>query len=187
MKSLVETATTKIPADVTVTCKSRVITVTGPRGKLVRNMKHIRAQMSANKASFNITLNSCKKKEKALLRTVCSHVSNMITGVTKGYKYSMRCVHAHFPINANFVDDGKQVEIRNFLGEKRVRRIKMVDGVIASRNPKTKDQIDLEGNSLEDVSLMASQIHGCTLVRNKDIRKFLDGIYVQTKTNIETE
>ena len=106
MKSLVETATTKIPADgmlgntifflfflvwvvwalifvVTVTCKSRVITVTGPRGKLVRNMKHIRAQMSANKASFNITLNSCKKKEKALLRTVCSHVSNMITGVTK--------------------------------------------------------------------------------------------------------
>ncbi len=40
----------------------------------------------------------------------------------------MRLVYAHFPININIVEDGKVVEIRNFLGEKRVRVAKMLPG-----------------------------------------------------------
>lgn len=56
----------------------------------------------------------------ACIRTICSHVENMITGVTKGYLYKMRFCYAHFPINVSIT--GKIVEIRNFLGEKRVRR-----------------------------------------------------------------
>lgn len=56
----------------------------------------------------------------ACIRTICSHVENMITGVTKGYLYKMRFCYAHFPINVSIT--GKTVEIRNFLGEKRVRR-----------------------------------------------------------------
>lgn len=56
----------------------------------------------------------------ACIRTICSHVENMITGVTKGYLYKMRFIYAHFPINVSIT--GKTVEIRNFLGEKRVRR-----------------------------------------------------------------
>lgn len=56
----------------------------------------------------------------ACIRTICSHVDNMITGVTKGYLYKMRFCYAHFPINVSIT--GRVVEIRNFLGEKRVRR-----------------------------------------------------------------
>lgn len=40
--------------------------------------------------------------------------------MTKGYLYKMRFCYAHFPINVSIA--GKIVEIRNFLGEKRVRR-----------------------------------------------------------------
>ena len=43
----------------------------------------------------------------------------------------MRLVYAHFPININIVEDGKVVEIRNFLGEKRVRVAKMLPGARA--------------------------------------------------------
>jgi ribosomal protein L6P/L9E len=32
----------------------------------------------------------------------------------------MRFVYAHFPINASIGGDGKSIEIRNFLGEKKV-------------------------------------------------------------------
>lgn len=52
----------------------------------------------------------------------------MIKGVTKGFEYKMRLVYAHFPINANITDDGTNIEIRNFLGEKRVRIVKMLPG-----------------------------------------------------------
>ena len=40
----------------------------------------------------------------------------------------MRLVYAHFPINVNIEDGGKLVEIRNFLGEKRVRAVNMLPG-----------------------------------------------------------
>ena len=55
-------------------------------------------------------------------------LQNLITGVTKGYEYKMRLVYAHFPININIEDGGKIIEIRNFLGEKRVRIVKMLPG-----------------------------------------------------------
>jgi large subunit ribosomal protein L9e len=55
-------------------------------------------------------------------------LQNLITGVTKGYEYKMRLVYAHFPININIEDAGKTIEIRNFLGEKRVRIVKMLAG-----------------------------------------------------------
>lgn len=55
-------------------------------------------------------------------------VQNLIKGVSAGFEYKMRLVYAHFPINVNIEDGGKLVEIRNFLGEKRVRAVNMLPG-----------------------------------------------------------
>lgn len=123
---------------------------------------------------------------KILHRTVCSHIENMITGVTKGFMYKMRFCYAHFPINVSAVkDNGKDVvEIRNFLGEKKVRRVELMEGVHYVRTADVKDQIEISGIDINKVSLSCARIAQSTLVRNKDIRKFLDGIYVSEKVNI---
>ena len=47
-----------------------------------------------------------------------------------------------------------------------------------------KDELVLEGNCINEVSQTAAQVHGVTLVKRKDIRKFLDGIYVSEKSTI---
>ena len=110
----------------------------------------------------------------------------MITGVTKGFLYKMRFCYAHFPINVSAVKEGGKdvVEIRNFLGEKKVRRVALLDGVNYVRTADVKDQIEISGIDITKVSLSCAQISQQTLVRNKDIRKFLDGIYVSEKVNI---
>lgn len=64
----------------------------------------------------------------------------------------MRFVYAHFPINVNVINDGGEVEIRNFLGEKMVRRIKMLEGVKIEHSTAQKDEIILTGNDLDNVS-----------------------------------
>lgn len=76
---------------------------------------------------------------------------------------------------------------RNFLGEKLVRRVVMRAGVDVEASKNQKDELQLSGNSLEDVSQSAADIQQICRVRNKDIRKFLDGLYVSERTNIEVE
>jgi large subunit ribosomal protein L9e len=119
------------------------------------------------------------RKQLACVRTICSHIENLFTGVTQGFTYKMRFVYSHFPINVTL--SGDDVEIRNFLGEKRVRKIKLLPGVKYDRSANVKDEILLSGIDIAAVSLTAAQIQQATNIRHKDLRKFLDGIYVSEK------
>merc|ERR1719433_735161 len=82
-----------------------------------------------------------KSKQLSMLRTCCSHISNLFDGVEKRFQYTMRLVYAHFPINANITNGGKTVEIRNFLGEKIVRTVNMLPGVIIEKSAAAKDEL----------------------------------------------
>lgn len=102
---------------VKVHIKTRQVTVEGPRGKLTKNLGHVSVSFSQpTKDVINIEMHHGSRKNAATLRTVRTIINNMITGVTKGYKYKMRYVYAHFPINVN-LDKNKEtglweVEIR---------------------------------------------------------------------------
>lgn len=169
-----------IPAGVKVEVKSRVVKVTGPRGTLQRDFRHLKLQIEVQPKSVTVALWFGGRKQLACVRTVVSHIKNMITGVTKGFEYKMRFVYAHFPVNVT-IDKGTKVEIRNFLGEKVVRKIDMLDGVTITRTDKVKDEVVLVGNDIDNVSQSAANIQQSCLVKRKDIRKFLDGIYVSEK------
>lgn len=180
------------PVDIEV--KARRVTVSGPLGKLERKFGHINMDVRKMKATeagvelaegeedrdvIKVDLWFASRKQLACVRTICSHIENMITGVTRGFLYKMRFVYSHFPINVTL--NGGNVEIRNFLGEKRVRKVPLLEGVKYVRSDNVKDQIELSGIDIAMVSLTAAQIQQTTSVRRKDLRKFLDGIYVSEK------
>lgn len=74
------------------------------------------------------------------------------------------------------------------------------EGVTAAISTKQKDEIIIDGNDLQLVSqagrsfgfkwllntlsFSAASIQQSTSVKNKDIRKFLDGVYVSEKTTV---
>ena len=66
----------------------------------------------------------------------------------------MRYVYAHFPITINITSEreNKVVEIRNFLGERNVRKVNMLDGVEVYPSKDQKDELIIEGNDVENVS-----------------------------------
>lgn len=189
MKTISTSQLVNIPEGVKVEIKARQIRVTGPRGVLTKSMKHtdMETELVSNKKQIKITLWHAGRKHSACLRTVCTHIQNMIKGVTNGFKYKMRLVYAHFPINANVTDNGNAIEIRNFLGERVLRRVEMLPGVKVEISKDQKDELALTGNDIENVSQSAASIRQSVLVKEKDIRKFLDGIYVSEKGEIKTE
>jgi len=185
MKTIHSSLQLKIPEDITATVNNRVVSIKGKRGMLRKSFKHTQLDVKMiGKKRLQAEKWFGNRKDIATVRTVISHVENMIKGVTLGYRYKMKSVYAHFPINIAIQDDGATVEVRNFLGEKYVRRVSMSAGVKCVQTGQ-KDEIAVEGNDLELVSQSAAQIQQCVLVKNKDIRKFLDGIYVSDKESIE--
>merc|ERR1712048_1176474 len=101
-----------------------------------------------------------------------------------GFLYKMCFVYAHFPINVAITNKDSRVEIRNFLGEKIVRTVDALGDTTVKRSADVKDEIVLQGNSIDDVSRTCALIQQICEVKRKDIRKFLDGIYVSYKGNI---
>ncbi|KAJ5811819.1 hypothetical protein N7474_008120 [Penicillium riverlandense] len=161
----------------------------GPRGKLVKDLSHLAVTFGRpEKNVISIELHHGIRKGVATLRTVRTIINNLIIGVTRGFLYKMRYVYAHFPINVNIEKNPEtgvaELEIRNFLGEKYVRRVTAQPGVEIITSPNVKDELQLSGNSLEGVSQSAADIQQICRVRNKDIRKFLDGLYVSERGNI---
>lgn len=172
-----------VPEDVKVEIAARRVKVTGPRGVLEREFKHVAIEMTQLPGKVRVAVWFGKRKEIACIRTICSHIQNMIKGVTKGFQFKMRSAYCHFPINVSIVDNKKGIEIRNYMGEKRVRRIKMI-GDVTIETTDQKDEFVLRGTCIESVSQSAAMIQQSTAAKNKDCRIFLDGIYVSERSTV---
>lgn len=165
--------------------KARHFIVKGPRGELSRLMRHTHADIrKVEDGKLRVDVWHGNRKDISKINTTVSTLRNMIIGVTRGFRYKLRFVYAHFPINVTCADDKKSCEIRNFLGEKRIRKVEMHGDVVCYRSDGVKDELIVEGSDVEIVSQCAAMVHHVCLVKKKDIRKFLDGIYVSDKGHI---
>ena len=183
MKYLNKNCEIEIPKGVEVTIKSRIVTVKGPRGELTKNFRHIKADLKKEGDKIHINLYLTTYKQSAVLYTLATHIKNMLKGVTQGFRYKMHTVKKHFPIEVAVKKD--QIEIGRFLGGRDLKVIKLLPGVTCKKNDKDQDELWFEGNDKETISkVCATCYHSCN-VKDKDRRKFLDGIYVSEKAPIE--
>lgn len=96
MRDVLQTEELDVPEGVTLNIKSRLITVEGPRGKLVKNVRHVNMDIQLVKGKANKVLLAVwqgGRKHVACLRTIKSLIQNMITGVTKVGPHLIRCIN----------------------------------------------------------------------------------------------
>ena len=84
MKTINISQTVTIPDGIKCSVKARTVTVTGPRGSLVKSFRHLKVDISkVDKKTLKVEKWFGLRKELAAVRTICSHITNMIVGVTK--------------------------------------------------------------------------------------------------------
>ncbi len=142
----------QVPDDVTVTIKSKVVTVKGRLGELVKSFRHCPVQIiprtneEGKVTAIEIRIWFAKNKPKSCVNTLKKLLENMINGVTKGYVYVMKFGYKIFRMQPVAEEGGKVLKILKFLGDSSVRRIKCVEGCIVSVSEETtKKEIYVKG------------------------------------------
>ncbi|MCE5337413.1 MAG: 50S ribosomal protein L6 [Methanomicrobiaceae archaeon] len=163
----------EIPPGVDVTLEGSVLTVSGPKGTLARDMRFPQIAIKVEGGEVVVSTASDKKRFLAMSGTFEAHVKCMIQGVVEGYEYRMKVVYSHFPIQLK--QQGNRLEIANFLGEKQPRIAKIIEGVTIKIG---NDEVTLTGIDKEKVGNTAANIEHATKITNRDPRVFQDGIYI---------
>jgi large subunit ribosomal protein L6 len=177
MRAIEVSKTIQVPDDVDVSVEGRKVTVKGQKGTLTHDFSHAPISIKLEGKTIRIWAEWPKKKEAALVGTLCSHIQNMITGVRTGFTYKLKIVFSHFPISVKIKD--KTILIENFTGERSPRKVKIIGNVQVKVQ---SEDVIVQGINLEDVSQTAANIEQATKVKRKDPRVFLDGIYVNEKS-----
>lgn len=159
MKYLNTTQKVVIPEGVKINIKSRIVTVKGPLGEVTKDISHmpldiaiVDSKSHPGQKEVSITKWFANYRYRPLVKTCCGLFKGMINGVSRGYRYKMRCVNAHFPIKIFIAKDAKSVEFRNFLGGAQTKTVVMKPGCTIKLNPKVKDEFHVEGIDVDYVS-----------------------------------
>ena len=165
-----------IPNGVTASFSNDILEITGPLGTTSKNFRLIRAKLDCSSEKITITSLANRKKSLAVVGTVYSIINNMLSGVQQGFTYKLQTAFAHFPMSVKV--ENNKILIENFYGERSTRSADIVGNVNIKIN---KDIVVITGINLEEVSQTAANIEQSTKIKNKDLRVFLDGVYLYEK------
>ncbi|MEZ0345146.1 MAG: 50S ribosomal protein L6 [Infirmifilum sp.] len=174
----------EVPKDVKIRVDGKKVVVEGPLGKVERDFSFAKKiDIMHEDSQVRVVAYLANKREYSLVKTIASHITNMITGVTKGFRYKMKIVYAHFPMNIKI--DKNKVVIENFLGERGKRYADILPGVKVRVE---KEDVIIEGVDKEAVGQTAANIHLATQLRGDNRPSphgregtgpgVLDGIYL---------
>jgi len=168
----------KIPEGVEVHVEPPAkIRVKGRLGELEKDLSHAAVKLELDSGKVLVKFLGKGRRAESMIGTISSIIKNMITGVTQGFMYKLKIVASHFPISVKV--QGDTVIIENFIGERFPRTAKIVgDG---TKVEVRGDDVIVKGIDKQAVGQTAANIEQATKIRGKDLRKFLDGIYIYEK------
>ena len=170
----------EIPEGVNVDLVGNEVIVKGKEGENKREFKIGKIKIEKKDNKIILEYKKSTKKEKKIINTVAAHIRNMIRGVQKKFEYKLKICFSHFPFTVKI--EGKNIIIKNFLGEKIERKTKLPEKVEVKID---KDIITIFSTDREKAGEAAANFEKVTKIINRDRRIFQDGIFITNKVGKE--
>jgi len=156
----------KAPEGAKISVAGGKVTVSGAKGTLARDFTHPGITIEAKGDSIEVS------GPIAMANTIEAHIKNMAVGATLGYAKKVKILFSHFPIAVEV--KGKEILIKNFLGEKQPRRARVMGEVKVEAKGQ---EVTISGTSKDDVGQTFANIKSATKIRKRGSRVFQDGFY----------
>ncbi len=156
--------------------ENSILMIKGKLGEVSRKIMDPRIKLTVDAGKIDFVAEKATKREKKKIKTFIAHIKNIFRGVSEGHNYQLKICASHFPMNVAL--SGDKLTVKNFLGEKVPRVLKIresvkvaVDGQIITVDSINKE---LAGQTAADIESL------CRLC-GFDRRIFQDGIYITNK------
>lgn len=170
----------EIPEGVEVLVDNNTIIIKGKEGENKRIFDLSGLEVKKEEKTLSLGNKKATKNEKRRKNTTVAHIKNMIKGVQQKFQYKLKICFSHFPFTVEV--KGNEALIKNFLGEKVPRRLKLTPGADIKVE---KEIITVSAIDKELAGQVAADFERITKVRNRDRRVFQDGIYITNKVGRE--
>jgi len=169
-----------IPEEVVADIAGNTLRIKGPQGEIERTFQLNRLNFEKRDREIIIGSENATKKEKKMINTTVAHIKNMIKGVREKFEYNLKICFNHFPINVEI--KGNEALIKNFLGEKTPRKVKIPENVDVKVD---RDIMTITSHNKELAGQTAANFENATRIKMKDRRVFQDGIFIIKKAGRE--
>jgi large subunit ribosomal protein L6 len=166
----------EIPEGVSIELKGSEIVATSKGNKNLRDFDLRNLNLEKKENEIILSEKKASKNDKRMMNTIASHIDNMIKGVLNPYEYKLKVCFSHFPITVEV--KGKEAIIKNFLGERSTRKLKLPEGVKVQVD---KEIITVTSSDKEIAGQAAANFENITRIPNRDRRIFQDGIFITSK------
>lgn len=166
----------EIPEGVEVKVEKGVVTAKGKNGECSKRLIDPMVAIEVNGKEVVFIAKKATKREKTRIGSYVAHVKNLMKGASEGHVYRLKICSGHFPMNVSV--SGNEFVVKNFLGEKQPRVLKLNEGVSVKVEG---DMVVVEGCNKELAGQAAADIESLTKITNRDLRIFQDGLYIIEK------
>ncbi|MBI2135066.1 50S ribosomal protein L6 [Candidatus Woesearchaeota archaeon] len=170
----------KVPQGLSVSLDSSVLAIKGRKGEIKRDFSDKKVAIETKDDLIMLKAGRFSKMKKKLIKSYAAHIKNMISGSLETHKYLLKICSGHFPINVSI--NKNELTVKNFLGEKVPRVLKLKEGAIVKVDG---DKIIVESASKETAGQISADIEQLTRRTRYDLRIFQDGIYIIDKDGKE--
>ncbi len=172
--------TIEIPSGIEFTVGTNEVTMKKDSKSITRKMDGC-IKLSKEGNNLLLSIKSSRKSQRREFGSAKSHIKNMIEGLEKGFEYELEVCNVHFPMTVNFDKAKSEFIIKNILGEKSPRIIKVSNKIEAEiKMPKIK----IKCYDLEAAGQAAANLEKISKIRYRDRNKFQDGIFITKKPGV---